>query len=164
MCRSGWTGETTDAQFVTRAVQERAALEERYDNQPARGSIRMGAAADRCLPRHLVRLPGGKCGDVVPKGGWRVAHDEFHRVSPLDRADADGDDAARFSRGLPRWGARRYREPPPPAARHAGSDPGRCRRTQHPDLYRAHERAPVAGLHLRTRPWRDPGESGLASG
>src|SRR6266699_2166104 len=40
----------------------------------------------------------------------------------------------------------------------------RRRRTEHPDLYRAHERAPAAGLHLCARPGRDPGESGLASG
>jgi hypothetical protein len=82
MCRSDRTGETTDAQFVARAVQERALLEERYDNQPARGSIRMGAAADRCFPRDLVRLPCGKCRHVVPKCGRRVAHDELHRLSP----------------------------------------------------------------------------------
>jgi hypothetical protein len=49
MCRSGRTGETADAQFVTRAVQERALLEERYDNQPARGSIL------RSSPKMLIK-------------------------------------------------------------------------------------------------------------
>jgi transmembrane secretion effector len=52
----------------------------------------------------------GKCRDVVPKWG-RVAHDEIHNVSPLDCADADGNDAACFSRWLASRGARRYHEP-----------------------------------------------------
>ena len=81
-------------------------MEDRYDNQPASGSIRIGAAADRCFPCDLVRLPASKCRDVVPKCGGRVAHDEVHHVSPLDRADADGDDFACFSRRLPRRSAR----------------------------------------------------------
>src|SRR5216683_1267664 len=83
-------------------------MEDRYDNQSASRSIRMDATAHRCFPRDLVRVPGGKCRDVVPKCGRRVAHDEVHCVSPLDRADADSNDAARFSCGLSRRGARRY--------------------------------------------------------
>src|SRR2546423_1717518 len=85
----------------------------------------MEATAHRCFPRDLVRFPGGKCRDVVPKCGGRVAHDEVHCVSPLDSADADSKDTARFSCGLPRRGARRYREPPSTVARHPGPDPAR---------------------------------------
>jgi hypothetical protein len=45
--------------FVTGAVQDEALVEDRYDNQPASGSIRMGAAAHRRFPGDLIRVPGG---------------------------------------------------------------------------------------------------------
>jgi hypothetical protein len=93
----------------------------------------------------------------------RVAHDEVYCVSSLDRAHADGDDVARISRRLARWSARRYREPPPPVARHPEPDSGHSRHVERPNLRRAHERTTVAGLHLYARPGRNPGKSGLAS-
>ena len=43
----------------------------------------MDATAHRCFPRDLVRVPGGKCRDVVPKCRGGVAHDEVHYVSLL---------------------------------------------------------------------------------
>ena len=67
--------------------------------------------------------PFGQCRDVVPKCGGRVAHDTVHHICALDRADADGDDFARVSRGLPRRGALRYREPPPVGSRWGDSCP-----------------------------------------
>jgi len=138
-------------------------MEDRCDNQPASDFIRVGASSDRCFPRDLVRLPGGQYRDVVSKCGGRVAHDEVYCVSSLDRTHAGGDDLARFSRGLPCRGARRYHEPPPPVARHSGLDPGLRRGTQPLDLGFAHEPTPAARLHLCARPWRDLRESGLAS-
>src|SRR6266566_7346296 len=164
MCCSAPTGETAGAWSSWLEPYEGALMEDRYDNQTASSSIRMDATAHRCFPRDLVRVPGGKCRDVVPKCRGRVAHDELHRVSPLDRADADSNDAARFPCGLPRRGARRYREPPSTVARHPGPDPGRRRCIERPDICRAHERAAAARLYLRAWPWRDPGESSLASG
>src|SRR5579863_6368121 len=124
----------------------------------------MDAAAHRCFPCDLVRVPGGKCRDMVPKCGRCAAHDEVHRVSPLDRADADGDGAARFSRGLPRWGARRYREPPPPATRHPGPEPGRCGWVERLDICWPREHTTAARFYICAWPGCDPGESSVASG
>ncbi len=87
------------------------------------------ATAHRSFPSYLVRLPGSQYRDVVPERGRRVAHDAFHHVARLDRADADGHHAAGVPGGPARRGAGRHREPPP-AARHPGADPGRRQTTR----------------------------------
>src|SRR5437764_5585108 len=92
--------------------------------------------------------PFGQHRDVVPEHGRRLAHDAFHHLARPDRADADGHHAARVPGGTARRDAGRYREPPPPAARHRGAD----------------ERAPAARLHLRNRFGGRTGEPSLAGG
>jgi hypothetical protein len=113
-------------------------MEEHFDNQPASGSIRMGAAAHRGFPHHLVRGAFGQYRDVVPECGGVWLMTRFTTSPVLIALMQTATTLPVFLVGLPAVAFADIMN----------------RRAQRPDLYRVDERAPAARPHLRPRPGR----------